>query len=310
MRPDYHAEFDGGGDDRALEISPVQVPFDAIARVRPDPYGIGPLTVNEERASDPPDFDELERREREGIVARGRGLVAALYDGLRELGGEIHTGVRASNLIVEGGAVVGVEAAGRRFDGEVILATGGFERAPDLVRTFLRGPMLAPAGPPSNQGDGLRMGMAVGAGLGNMSEAWWSPAMRVPGERLDGAPFFRMLFLDLGKPGGLVVDRTGAKIVNEAANYNDVGRAMHGFDAGRYSYPAAPSWLVFDSSRRASSLGPLNPGDADPTWLASAGSLESLARNIGLSPARLCAFVERSTCTRRRASIRSSAEAR
>ena len=45
----------------------------------------------------------------------------------------------------------------------MIIATGGFEWNSELVRTFLRGPMNAPAGSPENTGDGLQMAMNVGA---------------------------------------------------------------------------------------------------------------------------------------------------
>ena len=64
------------------------------------------------------------------------------------------------------GAVVGVEAGGERFEGNVVIASGGFDRNPALVKTFLRGPMNAPGSPSTNEGDGLTMGMAVGAALG------------------------------------------------------------------------------------------------------------------------------------------------
>jgi 3-oxosteroid 1-dehydrogenase len=58
-----------------------------------------------------------------------------------------------------------VSRQGRRFDGNVVIATGGFDRDPALVRAFLRGPMTAPGSPPTNEGDGLKMGMAAGAAL-------------------------------------------------------------------------------------------------------------------------------------------------
>ena len=60
----------------------------------------------------------------------------------------------------------------------VVIATGGFERDPQLAKAFLRGPMLAPVGAPSARGDGLRIAIAAGAELGWMSEAWWCPATR------------------------------------------------------------------------------------------------------------------------------------
>jgi 3-oxosteroid 1-dehydrogenase len=291
--PDYHPERAGGkARGRSLEIEAVELPHDVLAAVRPDPYGGRPMTINEE--IDPPDEAELTRRERQGIATVGRGLAAGLYHALLELGGIVRTGVRVDALRTAGGAVVGVSAAGEELEGAVIVASGGFERDDALVRTFLHGPMLAPAGPPSNRGDGLRLGMAAGAALGNMTEAWWCPALQVPGETIDGAPFSRMLFLDLAKPGGLLVDGSGRRFVNEAANYNELGRALHGLDASDYAYRRVPSWAVFDARRRASGrFGPAQPGSDDPPWLARAHSLEGLAGQVGLPARTLRETVER-----------------
>lgn len=286
--PDYHSEFAGGvREGRALEIGPAEVPLDAIAAVRPDPYGVPPMTVNEERDG-PPDAAELERRVRDGIVARGRGLIAALHAAARDAGATVKTGVRATKLLRRDDAVVGVEAGGERFEGQVVLTTGGFERDPGLVATFLRFPVEGPGGAPTNRGDGLRMGMAAGAALGNMSEAWWCAALSVPGETLDGAPFHRMLFLDAAKPGGIVVDATGRRFANEASNYNDFGRALHELDPATFTAPRSPCWLIADARRRATyPLGPVMPGDPEPDWLKSAPSLGHLAGEIGVPLDRL-----------------------
>ncbi len=292
--PDYHAEREGGKrEGRALEIGLTQVPMDVIARVRVDPYRVAPMTVNEERSGQIPDDAERQRREREGLIARGRGLVAALCAAFLDAGGRVVTGVRVDRLTMACGAVVGVEAGGERFEGQVIVTTGGFERNPELTRVFLRGPVLGPAGPPTNQGDGLRMGMSVGAALGNMSEAWWCAALSVPGETIDGAPFYRMLFLDSAKPGGVVVDQSGRRFANEASNYNDFGRALHDVDPATLTYARVPAWLVLDAGRRESPLGPLMPGEPNPAWLEVAPTLEELAHRLEIPPARLGETVDR-----------------
>ena len=288
---DYHADLPGGSEaGRSLEIAPVRVPAAVLARVRPDPHGVPPVTIVEEASPDPPGAAEIAARARDGVCTRGRGLVAACAAALEAAGVDVRTAVRATRLATRDGAVVGVEARGERFGGRVVLASGGFERDPSLVRAFLGGPMLAPAGPPSNRGDGLRMGMAAGAALGNMSEAWWAPAMAVSGATIDGAQLFRMLFMDCAKPGGILIDGRGRRFADEGANYNDLGRALFAFDAGSYAYPAVPCWLVFDAARRRTAVGPLAPGEPDPDWLVRAASLGELAERVGL-PA---AAVERS----------------
>jgi 3-oxosteroid 1-dehydrogenase len=291
--PDYHSEFDGGRrQGRSLEIDPVQLPREITSTIRSNPYAPPPVTTDEEGMGGI-DAGEIERRRRENVVVKGVGLIGGLRLALEQLGGRIRTGARVEQLLTSGGRVVGARAGGEELDGRVVIASGGFERDSALVRTFLRGPMLAPASPPSNRGDGLRLGMSIGAALGNMSEAWWCPAMSVPGETDAGEPFFRMLFRDRAKPGGLIVDSHGQRFANESANYNDFGRSLHAFDPVDYTFPRVPSWLIIDRSRRAERLGPLEPADADPEWLVCAPTVRQLAVAIDVPAQSLEASVER-----------------
>ena len=308
--PDYHAEAAGGHPiGRGLEIEPVKVDHEVLATVRPDPYGVRQSTLNE-ASNGEPNPAELDRRDAEGIVTRGRGVIAGLLSALLRRGAVVHTGARANELIVDQGRVVGVRAGDDAHLGKVVLASGGFERNAALSRAFLRGPLLAPGSPPSNQGDALVMGMAVGAKLGNMSEAWWAPAMHVPGETLDGAPFFRILFTDCGQPGGVLVDARGRRFVDEAANYSDLGRGFHGFDAGSYNFTGEHSWLIFDARRRAgrdfagdtvwtldgaadSDGKPDGPVRDEPSWLRKADTIADLAGQISLDPEILEATIAR-----------------
>ena len=149
--------------------------------------------------------------------------------------------------------------------------------------------MTAPGSPPTNQGDGLKLGMSVGAQLGNMSEAWWAPAMRVVDRSVDGQPFYWLLMGAIrATPGGIIVDQRGRRFANEAANYNDFGRSMHEFDPANYQFPRSPSWYVFDAERRhAGPIGPLEPDAEDPDWLMRSPTLEGLAGLLHMEPAAL-----------------------
>lgn len=126
--------------------------------------------------------DELARRRVRDERGTGQGLVGALLKGVLDRGIEPVTDARAVELVRElvrkDGRVVGVvleTPEGRRevrARGGVVLATGGFEWDRDLVTTFLRGPLGRTAAVPTNTGEGLRMAMRIGAGLGTMREAW------------------------------------------------------------------------------------------------------------------------------------------
>jgi succinate dehydrogenase/fumarate reductase flavoprotein subunit len=286
--PDYHAELPGGRPQggRSLEIDSVTVGPEMLTEMRPNPYRA--IAASRREIDAGIDQAELQRRQVEGIAGKGVGLAAAMCLAIRQLGGTVRSGVRATRLLIHDGAVTGVLADSQQLDGQVVVASGGFERDLALARAFLRGPLTAPGTPPTNEGDGLRMGMAAGAMLGNMSEAWWAPALSVPGETVDGQPFHRLLFGDRAQPGGIMVDQLGRRYANEAANYNDLGRAMHEFDPANFRFPRVPSWFVFDHDRRRRFVNvPLAPDGPEPEWVLRGETAEELAGKMGVPPRTL-----------------------
>jgi len=280
--PDYHSELPNGADGgRTIWPDRMVVPADVARRVR------RPLEYARER---------LEAPATDGVAfrgpVRGHSLVASLLMGATAKGVSVRTGARVSGLLHRAGDVTGVRVDGDEVEGHVVLATGGFQWDRRLSSAFLPSPAVAPLGTPGCRGDGLRMAMAAGADLGNMTEGWWMPALRVPDEELDGQPFWRCLHTERAQPGSLLVDRTGRRFTDEAQNYCDVGRAMFRFDAARHAWTASLCWLVFDAGYRARHpIGPLEPADPDPPWLKSAPSLEKLA--VAAGAAELVATVER-----------------
>ena len=176
----------------------------------------------------------------------------------------------------------------------VIIASGGYEFNQQLVNDFIRGPLEGPAGAPSNEGDGLIMAMEVGAALGNMSEAWWFPVMQIPGEEYEGKPFFRSSSSERTLPGSIIVNSQGKRFVNEAHNYNDVGRALHTFDPVKFDFTNLPAWMILHKPRldRSAFLTRL-PGDIIPSWLISAPTIRELAAKIKVDGDMLAATVAR-----------------
>ena len=292
--PDYHPELPGGKPGhRPLEPQPREVSPEMDQRIRTAPNVTAPITYRELATGDF-DRDEVADRSSRGVITMGRSMIASLVEAAEALGAVILTGMGVDDLAQSGGTVNGVRIGPDVLPGQVILASGGFERDPALVQTFLRGPMTGPVGAPGMDGTALRLSLAAGAELGNMAEAWWCPAMTVPGEAVDGEPFHRLVLTERARPRSLMVDSRGRRFVNEARNYNDVGRAMHAFDPTRFQYPAASTWLVFDDGyRRRYHLGPLRRGGPDPEWLYRADSLAELAEAIGVDPDELAASVTR-----------------
>lgn len=287
--PDYKPELPGGkpGGGRSLSPLPVDltslgdwaeyitafpadwsnVGFDAETRARIS------ATVGEQ-AGDP--------------CVAGTALAAGLLKGVLDAGIQPRTNAAATELCTEAGVVTGVrvtesgnEIAVRARRG-VVLAAGGFEWDDTLVGAFLRGPMRGAVSPPNNTGDGLRMAMALGAELGNMTEAWWVPIVRIPDDTIDGHPRSRSVRLERTRPRSIVVNRAGTRFVNEAGEYNSMAGAFHYLDP-RGGYVNDPAWIVFDSVHldKYGFLG-VAPGGEAPEWFCESPDLESLAKRTGI----------------------------
>ena len=123
-------------------------------------------------AAAPPSSEVMRDRTERGESGMGLALVAALLKGVVDRGIEPEIESRALRLLKDGTGICGVSIKSGDSEKDVIarkgviIATGGFEWNPELVRTFLRGPMTAPVVNPENTGDGLEMAMEAGARLG------------------------------------------------------------------------------------------------------------------------------------------------
>lgn len=292
--PDYHADRPGGrAGGRPLEPRPLDLPADVRDRVRAPLSWRLPVTY-QEVVHGKVSRHTIEQRQAAGTLVMGSAMVGAFLAALQGLGVTMRTGVRVRRLEVQDGRVTGVQTDHGPVRGAVVLATGGFERDPALARSFLRAPVEGLTGAPGARGDGLRMAMAVGASLGNMSEAWWCPSMRIPGDTIDGEPLHRLVLDERSRPGSLIVDSWGQRFTDECQNYNDVGRAMHAFDAGTFGFPRDPSWLVVDHTyRRTYTLGPLQRDEPDPEWMLTAPDLPSLGSQMSVPVETFVATVER-----------------
>lgn len=304
--PDYHPENPGGKPDGGRSLDPGLFSYaslgdwqDKVARSRRSAHlkitdttlGGGTGYLSEE---------ELQRRIDEDLRGCGNALVGPIIKALLDLGVEPVLNARASRLLMDDGRIAGVrvEIDGVEHDVRatrgVILATGGFEWDADLVASFLRGPMTAPTSMPTNTGDGLRMAMTVGAQLGNMGQAWWVPAVKIPGDEAFGATRSNLVNRERTLPGSIMVNSAGRRFTNEATNYNALGGAFHQLDPVTFTYSNLPAWLVFDATHaeRYGTFG-APAGTPVPEWVVSAPTLAGLAAACGIDPEGLDSTIAR-----------------
>jgi 3-oxosteroid 1-dehydrogenase len=258
-------------------------------------------TLTEDLMAQSPELaDELRRREEEDIRPKGAALVARLFKGLLERGVEVLLETPARQVVTgTPGEVIGVvaEKKGRPWRvgarQGVVLACGGFEWNPELVRAHI-GYEVKPLSPPNNVGDGLAMAIQAGAKLANLDSYWGTPVMLDPEITRDGevVPQFEW---GRGSPASIVVNRKGVRFANEALPYNDFPKAFGIYDPEAVEFPnAGPGFLIFDGSVRDSQrILSMEPGQPDPDWAVSAGTVGALAERIGIERSVLEATVAR-----------------
>lgn len=232
-------------------------------------------------------------------LTMGQSLAAGLRAGLASAGVPVWLNTPLTDLHVEGGVVTGAvvtrdgSAPGLvRARKGVIIGSGGFEHNAAMRAEYQRQPIGTEwtVGAKENTGDGIRAGRRVGGSLALMDDAWWGPAIPLPGE-----PYFCLAERTL--PGGLMINGAGARFVNEAAPYSDVVHTMYDQNP---TDPAIPAWLIVDQNYRNRYLfrdtAPVLP--FPDSWYSSgavhkAWSWDALARSIGVPPGALRATVDR-----------------
>lgn len=307
--PDYHTDWPGGNEDGNM-IEPTLFDGtrlgDNLDDIRDDPHHPLPTPVTDiyrngghAKFWENADFDDLYQKKEEGWLATGNALVAGLYEACLDADVVFELDAPANELITNGNTVVGVAAEvddqGLLVGADsVIVAAGGMEWDEEMCENFLRGPLTAPASPPTSEGGGIRMGMDVGAKLGNTNEAWWFPTGRVPGDEWeDGSPLYRMVWGPRTLPGSIMINEAGERFCNEAGNYHDLTKTFHDFDPHEYGYENIPAYAVVDAEyRRNYRILSVSPTDDDPDWLPKADTLEGLAEQLDIDPGAFLETVE------------------
>lgn len=231
--------------------------------------------------------------------------------------------VRATHLLTNlRGRVVGVEA--QAFDNgrtkklriraakAVVLAPGGFEYDERAKLNFLKVYPTYFSASEANTGDGLRMGVEVGAQLWHMNCVSAGLVLKFP-----SMPFaFQVDWLgksQIGKAPGktedmvpitsghILVDRDGERYTSENVKGQSLYAELPVFDTHRLVYPRVPSYFIFDRRRLGNGPIPLvtsgpagpmrlyhwsldNSRELEQGWIVAADTVRGLARKVGIAP--------------------------
>lgn len=239
-------------------------------------------------------LDTLVSRRR--VTTLGTALIARLRLALREAGVPLWLHSPLGQLLTDSsGRVLGAQLD--RDDGPhtiratrgVVLAAGGFEHNPAMRAHHLPagGRANRSAGAPSNTGDGIRAGQAVGADLALMDDAWWMPTFRRP----DGASV--CLVSERCIPRSVILNHRGERFTNEAAPYVTF---VHTELAGAHD----PIWFLMDgTAKHRYQFGGIMPGQPFPADWYRAGTvykartIPALCRAIGLPAEAVVASLAR-----------------
>lgn len=245
----------------------------------------------------PLDSDRLGKPPPEDYFVGGRALIARFLAATQQYrNSSARLSTQLTELVVSDGAVVGavVETprGPRRIRARrgVLLAAGGFEQNDAMrARYGVPGTSRDTMGPWGNRGLTHLAAIAAGADTDLMDQAWWSPGLMHP----DGSSAFALWFT-----GGIFVDDSGNRFVNESAAYDRLGRAV--LAAVADGTVTLPYWMIYDDSHgivppvKATNVSMVEPEKyvAAGLW-RTADTLEQLAVKIGVPPKNLVDTVRR-----------------
>ena len=215
----------------------------------------------------------------EDKAPRGRGLVPLTAEGAQGAGTEIirqlqaHaesqgipilTGHRVVAVVKnDAGAVVGVEVAVEdavyadpaatpnagparlaiRAAKAVVFGSGGFTHNPEMRVNYLRGPIFGGCAVPTNEGDFVNIGIAAGAELANMANAFWAEVPLEQALNFSSTPSDVFLV-----PGDsmIMVNKHGHRVVNEKIQYNERTQAHFVWDPVRGEFANILLIMIYD----------------------------------------------------------------
>ncbi|OCK82588.1 fumarate reductase/succinate dehydrogenase flavo protein-like protein [Lepidopterella palustris CBS 459.81] len=231
----------------------------------------------------------------------GAGVAAALVYAALQRDIQLRLETKVIDLVIEDGKVTGVvarDSKGTKQIGArsgVVLATGGYDWRPDLVRSFDALPVAGNMTMPTITGDHITMAAKAGVIPIPSRSPTQSPIFigyGVPSETIYGRQSSRLL--TPGHPHTIIVNSKGHRFANDSF-YPDVATKVGRFDGQEDGMPNWPAWLIFDQNFvDRYNLLPNFPGMPLPEGMAvESNSLHGLAEATGIDAAGLAETIER-----------------
>jgi 3-oxosteroid 1-dehydrogenase len=237
------------------------------------------------------------QRDSPDLRGAGAGLISWLVKLATKRGAILRTNTDVSRLELTDGRITGVVTAqGERIAAQrgVVLATGGYESNPELVRIYEALPGWQSMFPESLTGDGLVMATEHGAAIETISNNLSVfLGFRNPDEQPGGTALCRLSGIqELIAPHTVVVNRSGRRFADETF-FQALAPALRIFDPKTRELPNLPCFLIFDQQYVADhSFAGRRPGDAIPSWVPRANSLAELGTQLGIVPESLAETVK------------------
>lgn len=252
-----------------------------------NPFGPMPDYIDQTLEDMLPRDRRLWPRKPDGSFGLGDELVRQLKAALEKRGVPILLGHRVTKVLTNTkGEVIGLEAT--KADGTpvrvrsrqgVVFGSGGFTHNAELMLHYQPGPSYGGCAVPTNTGDFVGIGQALGAKFGNMASAWRAGIVLEQALRSPSTPD------DVFLPPGdsmMVVNRVGRRVVNETSNYNERSLVHFEWDPVEHDWPNRILMMVYDR-RTAELFGgryPLpKPGTTSP-WVISGETWPALSQAI------------------------------
>lgn len=204
---------------------------------------------------------------------------------------KVVTGTPAKRLVRDAatgrvtGVLVGGDGGERTIAARrgVVLTSGGFSRNKAMIEQFAPNQAHATnVGGPGNQGDGIRMAWALGAGMRDMGYV-----KGTFGNHPDATPEEHTAMLAIYK-GAIAVNKLGKRFANESISYKLLGDAC-------LQQPGHSGFQVFDQTVFDTQVRSVKIYDfqrrIDEGRLFRADTVEELARKINVPPDALAATV-------------------